>query len=342
MNRIKDAICQTLSDPSGILENPYTGIAGLIGTFGSFIADQSGGGYYIPLLMMLPVFIYGIWNQSRRRAIYTHEAIPLPIVINISNPASSENALNALFHLIEKTGRYGRHQANLAKYCNIDARELVFEYRNDIHNREMLQDFLKITRFNLERLKQQTPKNTTIHLAYIGPSSVGVLVGTMFGTDGVKIFQYNKSSDSYYPAIEVKDRRLKEDITEFEKLERQKTEKSAERVVVAIDVAAHKIRLSDPEIQGYGDLIHLKSRCEGTIAANEDWLQYCREIFKVLNLAQQQGYEEIKLVYSMPVALAIAVGMAAQNYWPILLTNYDKATNRYRDLMRLNELTYYF
>ncbi|UXE64354.1 MAG: hypothetical protein KA717_18860 [Woronichinia naegeliana WA131] len=57
--------------------------------------------------------------------------------------------------------------------------------------------------------------------------------------------------------------------------------------------------------------------------------------------AQQQGYEEIKLVYSMPIALGILVGMATQQYWRILLTQYDQQTQSYRDLFALNDFSYY-
>ena len=85
--------------------------------------------------------------------------------------------------------------------------------------------------------------------------------------------------------------------------------------------------------------IVIEQRIAGTITSDEDWLQYCREIFKVLNDTQQH-YDEIRLLYSMPVSLAIAVGIAAQNYWNIMLTNYDSATNTYRDLIKLNQIRY--
>jgi hypothetical protein len=168
-------------------------------------------------------------------------------------------------------------------------------------------------------------------------------VGTLFGTDGVRVFQYNKSSDSYYPVVEISDRRLKEDIIEFEKFERTllPATKTQNKVCVVVDAASHKISLEDSAIKNYGDIIYLKSKTSGTIQADEDWLQYSREIFKVLNIAQQQGYEEIKLVYSMPIALGILVGMATQQYWRILLTQYDQQTQSYRDLFALNDFSYY-
>lgn len=139
--------------------------------------------------------------------------------------------------------------------------------------------------------------------------------------------------------VEISDRKLKEDIKEYEKFERVVTEKGQDRVTIAIDVSSHKINLNDQSIENYGDLIYLESKGSGTIEKNEDWLQYFREIFKTVNIAQQKNYQEIKLVYSMPITLGILVGMAVQQYWPILLTQYGNST--YRNLINLQEFKLY-
>jgi hypothetical protein len=43
----------------------------------------------------------------------------------------------------------------------------------------------------------------------------------------------------------------------------------------------------------------------------------------------------------MPVALAIAIGIATRNYWNILLTNYDSQTGEYLPLIKLNDVSYH-
>ena len=283
-----------------------------------------------------------IFDELRKTDIYQHAAIPLPIVINIANPASSQSALESIFAIVEKNSRFRNHRHNLEQYLAIKFSDLIYDYPGDIHNIDMLKDFLKIVRHNLEQLKGKTPRNTTLYLAYIGPSSVGILIGTLFGTDSIKIFQYNKSSNSYYEAIHIQDRRIKEPVNQFEKFSiDHPTAQTNERVTVAIDVAAHRIKLNDPSIQTYGDIIYLESKSAGTVGANEDWIQYSQELFTVLNQAQQK-YKEIRLVYAMPVALAVALGCALQNYWRIQLTNYDKENNTYKDLILMNEIQFYF
>jgi hypothetical protein len=343
LKRLSTGLGSLFRNPVSVLSNPYTAWTSLLAMFGALFADALGQGYVWVLGVAGLLFIIGIVNELRKVNIYQHEAIPLPIVINIANPASSDNALNCLFNIIEKDPRYYNHRQHLAQYLTLKASDLVFQYSGDIHHPEMLRDFLKITRHNLEKLKGKTPKNTTLYLAYIGPASVGVLVGTMLGTDSVKIFQYSKSSDSYYEAIHIEDRRLKESVSDFEMftITRKPETKRHSKVTVALDIASHKIKLSEPSIQAYGDLIYMASRSNGTIAASDDWLRYCQEIFTVLNSAQQT-YDEIRLIYSMPVALSVALGCALQTYWQIMLTNYDSTTNTYKDLMRMNDLRYYF
>lgn len=339
---IKYVISHTMKNPGAVVSNPLTGITSIIAMFGGVLADQFGAGYVIVFVLALCTFVAGVWNESQKSKIYQSEAIPLPIVLNISNPANSVNALNSLFDLIEKKEKYHNHRQDITKYLNIVESDLIFNYQGDIFEIDRLKDFLKITKHNLEKLKAHTPRNTTLYLAYIGPISVAVMIGTLFGTDGVKIFQYNKSSDSYYPVIQVSDRQLKETIQAFQKFEVERPPSpTTENVVVAIDASGHKVNTKEPGLKTYGDLIHLGSINQGTISSEEDWLQYCREIFAVLN-ETQGNYKEIKLVYSMPVALAIVLGMALQNYWNIILTNYDKTTNTYQNVIKTNKVTYYF
>lgn len=338
VRQVKATIAELVHDPRAILNNPFTLMAGIAGAIGGLLPVYING--VAVASGMAALIVLGIWSEARKMSIYKHDAIPLPIVINVSNPANSENALSSLFNLIEKDRKFRNYRHNLAQYLQISPLDLIFNYRGAIYETERLKDFLKITRYDLEKLKTKTPRNTIIDLAYIGPASVGILIGTVLSLDSTNIFQYSKTSDSYYSVVEIRDRTSKEDIAEFEKFEVEFPQKRQQKVTVAIDVSSHKIRTEDSSITAYGDLIYMKSQSNGTIELHEDWMQYSREIFKVLNLAQQ-NYEEIRLVYSMPVALAIILGIALQNYWNITLTQYDSSNNTYRDLMKLNDLQFY-
>ncbi|NCS19460.1 MAG: SAVED domain-containing protein [Microcystis aeruginosa G11-06] len=303
LTSLQNVLSNLRQSPYNIFFNPLTNTGLAIAAILALIADQFGQGYYLIFLITLALVIIGIWRESQKYDLYKHQAIPLPIVIKIANPADSNKALQSLFNIIETENKYKDHKNNLDKYLNISETDLIFNYSCDI---------------------------------YI---SVAIMVGTILATEGVKIFQYNKSSDSYYPVVEISDRKLKEGIKEYEKFEDPVTEKGQDRVTIAIDVSSHKINLNDESIENYGDLIYLKSKGSGTIERNEDWLQYSREIFTTINSTQQNNYQEIKLVYSIPITLGILVGMSVQQYWPILLTQYENST--YRNLINLQEFKLY-
>ncbi len=341
MSALKRGLSILVRNPLEIINNPFTAMDSIVAMVGGLMVDRSGSGYLILLAILLLLLVLGMVVEIRKMNIYQHRAIPVPVVINIANPSNSGNAIGSLFDTIESEGKYRSHRHNLSKYLDISRDELIFNYNGDIYNKAMLLDFLKIVRHDIEQLKRKAPKSTTIYLAYIGPASVAILVGTLFVQDGVKIFQYDRSSESYQTAIDVNDRALKEDTDRFEKFDLEEpSEKKSDRVTVAIDAAAHKIKLEEDSIKNYGDIYYLKTKSNGTIDKDEDWLQYCREVFKVLNLCQQQ-YQEIRVVYSMPVALGILLGMAAQNYWNVMLTNYDSQSSTYKDVVRLNEVVYF-
>jgi hypothetical protein len=165
--------------PVPIILNPVTNIVFFVGTLLGLIANQLSNGYIFVVCAILIGVIVGIFYESRKFVIYQKYAIPLPIIINISNPSSSENALSSIFGIIDEEVNYANHQNNLQKIIiGIEKQDLIFNYSGDIFDSVQLQTFLQIVRYNLEKLKAKTPRNTIVYLAYIGPISVGILVGT--------------------------------------------------------------------------------------------------------------------------------------------------------------------
>lgn len=160
----------------------------------------------------------GIAIEAKKYKIYTENALPIPVVINIANPADSLDALNSLFNLIQSRTQYRNYRENINKYLSITESDLVYKYEGDIFDRDRLEDFLKITKHDLERVKRKTPQNSIFYLVYIGPISVAFPIGSMLAREGMQLFQRTQNNNSYQCVMEVKDRSLKEDTPEFEKL----------------------------------------------------------------------------------------------------------------------------
>ena len=344
---VKEIVAIALANPRDIvIENPYTAFAGSFGTIASlWFSAYNPSGVGIIFAISLIIFLAGIVIEGNKYKIYNKEALPIPVVINITpSRINSSDALNSLFNvnLIQAKPEYRNYRKNIQKYLGITEADLIYEYNKDIFDLEDLKTFLITTQYYLEqRVKPKTPQNSIFYLVYIGPISVAFLVGSMLGREGMLLFQRTQENNSYQCVMEVKDRKLKEDTPEFEKFDviYQNIDSGKNQVTIAIDAAAHKIKTNHPSISSYGDVIVLRSKTGNSISYEEDWTQHCREIFNVLNKAQRE-YGEIRLVYSMPVNLAIAVGMATQHFWNILLTNYDSKTGEYKDLIKMNEITY--
>ncbi len=318
-----------------ILSNIYTQIALIAAALGGLVSDQIGKGYGVVIVIAIAIFLYACYDEYKTKKLYSKESIAIPIVFNISNPADPKSALEMLFEKLEKD--YPDHKENLEKYFNIIERDLIFKYDGDIFNEERFADFLKITKHDIKKLEAQTPKNVHFHIAYMGPIANAIMIGTLFGTEGVTLYQYNKSTNSYNTALVITGRKYKEGIKKLKVTAQEQIGEIKESVTIAIDMASHKISLG----QLKEPIIHIKSTIGDTIKKPEDFIQANREIYSVINRLQQEKINHIKLVYSMPVAIAFLLGMSIQNYWNIELTHYEEG--EYKTIIeRLNKIKYYF
>ncbi len=329
-----------------IVENKYLQIVTTV--FAIISAVGITLGYSLIFWASFAVFIIGLFyagfQEYGKFKVYRRDFIPIPIVINVANPADSKNAIGRVFSLIgDDSSEYKHHKENLEQMFHIKDDDLIFEFKGDIENKEKLKDFLKISRHDIEKLEHKIPAKDEFYIIYIGPVSVAILVGAIFANSAIMVLQYDKSANGYNKIYEIKDRTIKENVESLVKfdlktsIQNQGTNKKA---TLAVDISSHKINLDQSQIKNYGDIFYLKAKNNsGTLGMDEDWGQYVREIFKELNELQIK-YEEVKLVYSMPISIGLMLGVAIHNYWKIMLTQYEDGV--YKDLMYTNEIKYHF
>jgi len=317
-----------------IFSNTYSQLSLAVAAVGGLVSDEIGQGYGVVLLLAALLFLYALFDEQKNLKIYTQNNLPIPVVFNVSNPADAKSALSILFNTLEK--EYPNHKENLKKHFNIIETDLIFKYDGDIFNEKRFIDFLKISKHNIKKLEAQTPKNVDFHVVYIGPISNAIMVGTLFGTEGVTLYQYSKSSSSYDTVLEVNSRQYKESVSEFKIIEKKSIGTIEDEVTVAIDMASHKVALSE-----LGEpVVHLESKLGATIHNPEDFIRANQEIYTVINTLQQ-NVSKIRFVYSMPVTLGILLGMSVQNYWDIEITQYEDG--QYKTVIKhLDEIKYYF
>ncbi len=319
---------------NNIFSNIYTQIALVFAALGGLISDQFGGGYFAVIIMALAVLSYAVYDEYKKQKLYSKKNISIPLVFNISNPANSKTALDALFEILDK--EYPSHKKNLKKYFNIIENDLIFKYDGDIFDEKRFIDFLKITKHDIKKLEAQIPQNIHFHIVYIGPIANAILIGTMLGTEGVTLYQYNKSSDSYTISLKIDGREYKEHVKEFKIITKKTIGEVKECVTIAIDLASHKVALGKLE----EPIVHLESTIGATIKNPKDFIRANQEIYSVIN-SLQQTCSHIKLVYSMPTTVALLLGMSVQNYWDIEVTQFSDGEYK-RVVGHLDEIKYYF
>jgi len=321
-----------------ILSNTYAQAAAFLAVPVAFGADYIGKewAYLAAFAFVILLFVLAYLDEWKKKKLYSQPNIPIPIVFNITNPAHSKSALDAIFEKLNHT--YPNHQKNLEKYFNILPSDLIFKYDGDIFDDKRFIDFLKVTKHDIKRLEAKTPQNIHFHIVYIGPIANAVLVGTMLGTEGITLYQYNKSSDSYTISLEINSRTYKEHINEFKIVKKEIIGEleGAKDITIAIDMASHKVALGKLK----KPIIHLQSTVGATIHEAKDFIRANQEIYSVINELQQQS-PHIILAYSMPTSVAILLGMSVQNYWDIELTQFSDG--EYKTVIKhLDEIKYYF
>ena len=245
-----------------------------------------------------------------------------------------------LLKQIEKDYSFDNYAEDLKKYFSIDIDTLTFEYKGDIYDFNHLMNFTWIIKYKLNEIEQQLEGKVKFHIAYYKRPSVGFLIGTLFRTEGIVIYQNNDYEDTFEKVANINSRRYKEKIGNFTKykvIENIKS-KNESNILVVINSASHKVNLRAKSLKKYKNIITVNLIENGTIPYESDWTIYANEIYNILNDLQTR-YTNITIAHSMPEAIAVILGMGLENYWNIHITQY--VDNDYKNVFTMNKVKYY-
>jgi len=217
-----------------------------------------------------------------------------------------------LLKQIEKDYSFDNYAEDLKKYFSIDIDTLTFEYKGDIYDFNHLMNFTWIIKYKLNEIEQQLEGKVKFHIAYYKRPSVGFLIGTLFRTEGIVIYQNNDYEDTFEKVANINSRRYKEKIGNFTKykvIENIKS-KNESNILVVINSASHKVNLRAKSLKKYKNIITVNLIENGTIPYESDWTIYANEIYNILNDLQTR-YTNITIAHSMPEAIAVILGMGS-------------------------------
>lgn len=326
-----------------LFDNNYINSAGLLALVLSPVADGLGGGIYFWCLfgILFSLFLFGVFDEYRRNKKLHSETIHIPIVIKVDDGPSPTYVMKNILDQIEQSYNLSNYEKILKRYLGINIEGYIFEYNGSIYDFDRAMSFARIIRYSVINIEKRFNGRVKFHVAYYKRPSIGFLLGTIFRTEAVVVYQNNDFENRFYPVANISSRAYKERIANFSKYSIQKHIQDTEEksVLIAIESSSHKINLNANSIRKYKNIISINLIHNGTIPYDDNWIEYASEIYNVINQTQTE-FDTIVIAHAMPEAIAMVLGMAIENYWNIDVLQYDNSD--YKFILNMGKISYYF
>lgn len=326
-----------------MFDNNYINTAGLLALVLSPVADGLGGGEYFWYLfvVLFLLFLFGLFDEYRKNKRISCETVHIPIVIKIDDGPDPKYVMKNILEQIEQRYKMSNYEETLKRYFAINLEACIFEYGGSVYDFDRVMSFARIIRYAILGIEKLLKGRVKFHIAYYKRPGIGLLLGTIFRTEAVVVYQNNDFENRFYPVADITSRAYKERIERFSRYSTEKniTDMQNKTLLIAIESASHKINLNAESLQKYKNKILIRLRQNGTIPYEDSWVEYASEIYNVINQAQTE-FKAISLAHAMPEAIAIVLGMAIENYWNIDILQYDDGD--YKFLLNMQNIKYYF
>ena len=324
-----------------LIDNIYINIAGVSAIVLSPVADAIGGNafWYLFIVLFL-LFIFGIYDERKKNKIMHADFIHIPLVVKVEDGPDIDYVMNNLVSRIEENTNLSGYEEILKKYHSINIDTLIFEYKGSIYNFDQLLSFMRILKYKINQIEKQLNGKVKFHIAYYKRPSVGFLLGTIFRTESVVVYQNNDFENRFYPVANVDSREYKERVDIFDKYEVLYDTATIEEksVLLAIESSSHNLAIESSSLSEYKNIVKVKLKENGTIPYNVNWVKYSAEIYNIINQLQTK-YSKIVIAHAMPESISFLLGMALENYWDIDITQYKN--NDYIHMYNMKEIVYY-
>lgn len=326
---------------SHITENKYIHIAGILALLLSPFVDAIGGNSFWWLFyILLLLFVFGLFDEYKKNKKMNTAVIHIPIIIKIDDGPNPKYVMNNIIHEIEKSTKSSNYKELLEKYFNINLNDFIFVYENTIYDFDRLMSFTRIIKYNINRIEETLNGRVKFHIAYYKRPAIGFLLGTIFRTESLKIYQNNDFENRFLPVANINSRAYKERMEIFSKytINKNINNLNNSKILITIESASHNIAVKTSNLQEFQNIINIKLNEYGTIPYESDWIEYTKEIYNIINEVQTEFYE-ITIAHAMPEAISIILGMSMENYWNINITQYEN--NNYKTVFNMKNIKYF-
>jgi len=286
------------------------------------------------------LFVFGIFDEIKKSKKFSSDTIHIPMVIKVDDGPDLKYVMKNLVEKIEEKFGFNEYDDLLLKYHSINLDDLLFEYNGSIYEFDRLMNFARIIKYNVTKIEKQLKGKVKFHVAYYRRPSVGFLLGTIFRTEGIVVYQNSDFDNRFYDIIDVDSRKYKSSVKNFTKYKITKliNDINDDNILIAINSSSHPIAIESSSLNQYKNIISAYLVEGSTIPYETDWTRYTQELYTIIRDAQTK-YKRIVIAHAMPEALSIVLGMAIENYWDIEITQYENQDYNY--IYTMSKINYY-
>ena len=326
------------------LENKYVSLAGIIGLLLGFLSDALDNDIakWIIFAIIVILFIFAIVNEYRLNSKFNKEVIHIPVVIKIGSKVEASYVMNNLIEEIERMENTSSYKRDILRFLKIDLDSFIYEFKRDIYDFDNLMDFSRYINHEIKKLQVQIGNKIEFHVAYYQKPSIGFLLGTIFKTENISVYQNNDYKNTFFKVFDINSRKYKENKlnNEFYTIDRSYMTDESDEILVVLNSSSHNVNVNSDKLKKYSNYVKLTLNSNGTIPYEIDWVEHSQEIYTLLNELQIK-YKHIVLAHAMPESLSLVLGMAIENYWNLTITQYNPKTSDYDEIYTMNQIKYF-
>lgn len=207
-------------------------------------------------------------------------------------------------------------------------------------------DWMEFVERAVEEIRDLTylPFKFNLHLAIKGPSALAIGIGAALGVGKIPTALYHYVNRTYHKVIDLTDpkkvRNIKDVSGEISLFEFTPQPKGRKKAVLGLEIASHGTKGISLAQELEADFFYAKHKDRGDLPLEtEAWEETVAQAYRILNrVYNYKDYEEINLIMSVPVLIALALGMAVGNYWPIKVWQFFSDRNDYLAVLDLKRV----
>ena len=228
------------------------------------------------------------------------------------------------------------------RFLKIDLDSFIYEFKGDIYDFDNLMDFSRYINHEIKKLQVQIGNKIEFHVAYYQKPAIGFLLGTIFKTENISVYQNNDYKNTFFKVFDINSRKYKENKpnNEFYTIDRSYMTDESNEILVVLNSSSHNVNVNSDKLKQYSNFVKLTLNSNGTIPYEIDWVEHSQEIYTLLNELQIK-YKHIVLAHAMPESLSLVLGMAIENYWNLTITQYNPKTSDYDEIYTMNQIEYF-